>query len=169
MKNHFHFLVRIKDENEIGFLKPYNIDKDPIEEKWSTISPTEITKYDITKLKKPVPYRMFGHMFNAYAKHYNFVYNHTGSLFEKTFHRKKASSTRYLQNLILYIHQNPIHHGIVNDILEYPWTSYTTIVSHEPTFLKREFVIECFGTIENFKALHKMINRNDLTSDFLIE
>ncbi|MFE3867826.1 transposase [Flavobacterium sp. LS2P90] len=74
------------------------------------------------------PYRQFSHFFNAYAQAINKRHNRTGSLFERTFERKLVSSQTYFQQLIFYIHNNPVHHGFVENMSLYPWSSYETII-----------------------------------------
>ncbi|MEO8253544.1 MAG: hypothetical protein ABI554_04080 [Flavobacterium sp.] len=78
----------------------------------------------------------------------------TGSLFENVFERKLVSSERYFQQLIFYIHNNPVQHGFVKQMNLYLWSSYETIISEKPTRLKREEVVGQFGTIENFIVYH---------------
>jgi len=80
MKNHFHFLVRIKDENEI-------LDQ-----------------------SKKQPHQYFSNLFNAYTKAVNKKYNRNSSLFQRAFKRKLIDSEAYLKNVILYINTNPVHH-----------------------------------------------------------
>lgn len=132
MKNHFHFLVRIKSTEEIQ---------------------TE---------KKIPPSQSFSNLFNAYTKAFNKSYNRHGALFERPFNRKEISYDNYLQNVIVYIHNNPVHHNICYHPLEYPWSSYISCVSDKETKLKRKEVIKIFDDIENFKFVHQLKN-NDLS------
>ncbi|MCK5029484.1 MAG: hypothetical protein KAR57_07615 [Bacteroidales bacterium] len=83
-------------------------------------------------------------------------------MFEKNYERKLVKNKKQLINLILYIHNNPVKHGFVEDNVEYPWTSYTSLVSEELTILKRKQVVEYFEDLENFKYLHKQLgNKQD--------
>jgi REP element-mobilizing transposase RayT len=134
MKNHFHFLIRIKDAEEIK---------------------TE---------NKILPSQSFSNLFNAYTKAFNKKYNRHGALFERPFKRKQIENEIYFQNLIAYIHNNPIHHNSCEHPLQYPWSSYITCLSNKPTKLKRKDVIELFGDIENFKYVHEL-KRNDFPID----
>ena len=134
MKNHFHFLVYIRDENEVLL--------DSLE--YSTVEKPKVL--DASK--------QFGHLFNAYTQAINKRYSRTGSLFEKPFERKKVSSEKYLQNLIYYIHNNPVHHGFTKTANEYSWSSYGSILSEMPTKLRREDVIRIYGSKENFIVYH---------------
>ena len=125
MKNHFHFLIRIKEENEI------------------------------TSENKILPSQSFSNLFNAYTKAFNKSYNRHGSLFERPFRRKLINHERYFQNLITYIHNNPVHHQICDHPLEYSWSSYLTCISEKPTKLMRDDVIRIFENIENFTYMHE--------------
>ena len=61
----------------------------------------------------------------------------------------------YLQNVIAYIHNNPVHHKICSHPIEYPWSSYISCLSEKPTKLKRKEVIEIFNDVDNFKNVHQ--------------
>ena len=134
IKNHFHFLIRIKDMEAIK---------------------TE---------NKIQPSQSFSNLFNAYTKAFNKKYNRHGALFERPFRRKRIEDENYFQNLIAYIHNNPVHHNICEHPLNYPWSSYIICLSDKPTKLKRKEVIEIFNDIENFKYIHQL-KSNDLPID----
>ncbi len=138
MKNHFHFLIRIKEVNEIK---------------------TAI---------KIQPSQSFSNLFNAYTKAFNKKYHRHGALFERPFRRKWVNFDTYFQNLIIYIHNNPVHHNICDHPLEYAWSSYLSCISDKPTKLKRQEVIEIFNDVENFKFLHQLKNYIS-TEEFLGE
>lgn len=124
MKNNFHLLVRIKENEEI------NVEK------------------------KILPSQSFSNLFNAYTKAFNKSYNRHGALFERPFRRKQITFDNYFQNVIVYINNNPIHHKICENPIEYPWSSYVSCVSDKPTKLKRKEVIAIFEDIDNFKYIH---------------
>ena len=168
MKNHFHLLLRIKNENEIGFLNSEYTNSENPDLKWETFF---LENPDKKFLKKPVPINQFKHLFNAYSRWFNKRHNRSGSLFEKNFERKPVENTNHFTNLIAYIHNNPVRHGFVEDAIDYPWTSYLTIKSSKPTKLSRNKVIACFDNIENFVNFHqKSMNENDeIIKDLIIE
>lgn len=91
----------------------------------------------------------FSIFFNSYSKSINKTYNRTGNLFQDRFSRIKVEEERHLKNLILYIHLNPIHHGVVKDFSKYKQSSYQSIISIRPTKLEREFVVKLFDDEEN--------------------
>jgi REP element-mobilizing transposase RayT len=149
MKNHFHFLVYIRNEKEVLI--------DSLE--YSTVEKPKILD----------PSRQFGHLFNAYTQAINKKHFRTGSLFEKPFERKRVTSETYLRNLIYYIHHNPVHHGFTKTIQEYPWSSYGSIISDRPTRIQRDEVIEFYGSKENFVAYHQGERDLEAIFDLIID
>jgi putative transposase len=144
MSNHFHLLVRIKDENEImekakkikelnGFLNRHKKDKN-----LSGLIISEILR----------------RLFMSYAKAINKQEKRTGSLFRKNFKRKKITDLKYLKQVVIYIHRNPQSHNIFFNFRNYPWSSYSKILEDKITSLKKEEVIDWFGDRENYIANH---------------
>jgi len=154
MPNHFHFLVKIKIDIAYKYL---NAEKsiDPVwfkEHKWETInlSASEIANSD----KKPQPHLHFSHLMNAYATYLNHKTSRHGNLFERPFKRKLIDNEYYLKQVILYIHNNPVHHRFCDHPVEYPWSSYLSCISTKSTRLKRDLVIGWFDDHANFKVMH---------------
>ena len=137
MKNHFHFLVRIKEVEEL------------------------------VVEKKILPSQSFSNLFNAYTKAFNKSYKRHGALFERPFRRKQINFDPYLQNVISYIHNNPVYHNICEHPIQYPWSSYITCLSDKPTKLQRKEVISIFNNIENFKLVHEE-KQNIITIESLL-
>jgi len=160
MPNHFHFLVQIKEEEKIGF----NLKKQVVKaesanriEGQSLISSSDFDNtLDFTS-QKYKPENQFSNLFNAYAQAFNRKYKRTGSLFEHTFHRKEVDNIGYFKQVILYIHQNPVHHGFCSHPIEYPWSSYITCVSDKKTKLQRDAVVGWFKSVEEFKLTHSLL------------
>ncbi len=149
LKNHFHLLVRIKEREEIVA--------------------HELTYNTTDKPKVIEPYRQFSHLFNAYTQSINKRHNRTGGLFENNFERKLVTSEKYFQQLIYYIHNNPVHHGLVKQMSLYPWSSYESILSDQPTKLKRAEVMVLFGDKENFIHYHSNPQSTSYIDDLIIE
>lgn len=163
MSNHFHLLIRIKEKNEIvvtdlpnpvRFLKPDRISSAP------DVSMRDL-KTDRNANSLHPPHIYFSHLFNAYTKAYNKKYSRTGSLFQRPFKRIKIDTEKYLKHLVYYIHYNPVHHGFVDILDDYPWTSYRSILSTKPTVLKRNAVIEWFDNVENLVYFHQKKQKID--------
>jgi REP element-mobilizing transposase RayT len=178
MKNHFHLFVKIKDNviykysNDDGYY-----DKERFNEiKWETLDllnadgsirgrmPSGLRSGihlsasegpdSVIKIF-PQVHLHFSHLFNAYAKYYNIKYHRHGSLFERQFKRKEVDNKRYFRSLVIYIHQNPIHHGFCEHPMDYGWSSYLTCISVRPTKLNRQEVMGWFDDTGNFKYYHE--------------
>ena len=113
--------------------------------------------------------KQFGHLFNAYTQAINKRFARTGSLFERPFERKRVTSEKYLKNLILYIHNNPVHHGFTKRCEDYPWSSYGPIISDKRTKLMRNDVIEFYGNKSNFLDYHSKQQDLGEISEFMID
>ncbi len=147
LKNNFHLLIYIKEQNEIETEK---------------LSYSTIDKPKIVSASK-----QFLHMFNAYTQSINERHKRTGSLFEKKFRRKEVTSEKYFQNLIYY--NKPVKHGFADSMNVYPWSSYETIISKRKTKLQRKRVIEMFDNLNNFKYYHSRKQNLNNIDDLLIE
>jgi putative transposase len=155
MKNHFHLLVRIKDPSCLpGFRNPPS--DLPGFENLEGLEKLEGLENPRTLegLLKP-PHQHFSNLFNAYTKAFNKKYGRTGSLFEKNFHRKSIQSESYLKSVLLYIHNNPVHHGFCQRPSDYPWSSYLSCISIKSTRLMRKVVIGWFDDLGNFIYCHE--------------
>ncbi len=157
MPNHIHFLIRVKTETEIeSFFKDLqgfkNLQQDRQQDLqgFKNLGGLNI-KNDIEKRIS----QQFINLFNSYTKAYNKMYSRRGSLFIPNFKRKEINSDSYLTNLIHYIHANPVHHGFINKLSDWRWSSYNVILSDEPHFIKREEVIQWFGNREAYLQFHQ--------------
>ena len=127
LRNHFHFLVRIKD---LTGLK------------------------NLSGLKQPSQY--FSNLFNAYAKAFNKAYDRTGALFQRPFGRIEVTSDAYFTYLVVYIHQNPQKHGFVDDFSDWTYSSYHAHLSDKPTRLMRDDVLDWFDGLKGFEMSHQL-------------
>jgi hypothetical protein len=138
MRNHFHWLVKIKGT-------------------------AQVLKTCAVPSKKFNPAQGFSNFFNAYTKAINKGYGRTGSLFEERFGRIPVTSTSYFETLIFYIHFNPQKHGFVTDFRDWDWSSYHILIGSNPTNLKRDEVLRLFGGIQGFEEFHcGMVNEKKL-------
>jgi len=159
MPNHFHLLVRVKMEAEFfSEVKP-----DPV---INIVDSRNLTGFQNLSGLKP-PHQHFSNLFNSYSKALNKRIGRHGALFERPFERKLIDNTSYLKQVILYIHNNPVHHRFCSHPLEYPWSSYLSCISVKPTRLKRETVIGWFDNRANFKNMHNQIIDIDRIEKYL--
>lgn len=150
LKNHFHFLIRLKEEIV-------------------TIKSRSGVEYIAD------PSQQLSHFFNSYAQSFNKVYKRTGGLFENPFKRIVIDYEFYLRQLVAYIHFNSQRHGFIDDFRLYRHSSYQKIISHSQSlsgfpeitkasaaasgissksFLMTKEVLEWFDGVENFIAFH---------------
>ncbi len=93
-------------------------------------------------------------LLNAYTKAYNKVYQRKGSLFTRAFKRKEITTDSYFTSIIHYIHHNPAHHGFVEKIESWPWSSYHALLSQSLSPIQQE-VIDWFGNRKQFIEFHQ--------------
>ena len=156
MRNHFHLLVKIKREADIPFMESIQTPEGLKDPSGSTnnLSASYRPESVSTTPRKYKPSNQFSHLFNAYTKAINKRFHRTGSLFEHPFRRIKIESNNHLKYLVYYIHHNPIHHGFCEHFLDYPWSSYLTMLSPKTTKLSRNEVLEWFNDKSNFEKYH---------------
>ena len=134
MPNHFHLLVKIKQLDELnlpGFKNLEGLNKNTS--------------------------KQFSNLFNGYTKAMNKRFNRRGSLFIKNFNRKEITSEIYFQQVMAYIHLNPVKHGFINKIKDWPWTSYHDYFVNQNSLIHEYAALKFFGTMEHFKAYHNLI------------
>ena len=93
------------------------------------------------------PSQAFSNLFNAYAKSINIAYQRTGPVFERPFKRILVIDSQYFLRLLIYIHQNPQKHGLIDDYRNWPYSSYEVLIGNQPTFIKLDAVREWFGDV----------------------
>jgi REP element-mobilizing transposase RayT len=128
LQNHFHLLVKIKSA-------------DAIRDKFSDKANLEI---------ETIISQQFSNTFNSYSQAINKHFGRTGKLFELPFRRKKISDKIQLENSILYINKNAVKHKLVNDCLDYPYSSIHDIIAGNSNFVESNKVLAVFGGTEIF-------------------
>lgn len=155
LKNHFHFLIKIRD-------------KETLMKHIYANYPIEKAKKIENDLSRYLSYQ-FAHCFNGYAQAMNKGYKRTGCFFEERFERKVVDSELYFTNLIQYIHKNPEKHKFVTDYKDYPYSSYGSFLSIKPTLLQRETVLSWFGNTDQFQKFHAQIADEKCIEHLIIE
>lgn len=111
----------------------------------------------------------FRKFFISYSMSVNRQEKRNGNLLQRGFKRKIIEDERYFYAAIYYIHSNPVHHNITNDLKGYEFSSYKSLAGSDKTFLCRDEVIEWFGGRQNFIDYHYRINDQIFNGDYLIE
>ncbi len=110
--------------------------------------------------------RGLANLFIAYAMATNKDRGRSGSLFEKPFHRKPLSHPRSVLAVARYIHRNPVHHGFITDLREWPWSSFHAYLDDQPSWLQRATVMEMVGDRAGLAALHKLPDETGIATAF---
>ena len=146
LPNHFHILVKIKNKKTV--LKAAE-----------KISSIDRIKKEATKkgndIIASIVSEQFRRFFMAYSKAINNQTGRHGSLFTKRFKRKQINKFEYLQRLVFYIHNNPVHHEICENFKKYKWNTYQKILSSQKSKLMKADVIDLFENKENYVYMHK--------------
>jgi putative transposase len=100
-------------------------------------------------------------VFNSYSKAYNKRYEHSGTLFESNYRVVLVEDQAHLLHLCRYIHANPVRHGLVPDLAEWPYSNYLEwIGERNGTLVDRDFVRAHFPSVDDYR---------DFVLDYLIE
>ena len=176
MPNHFHFLLRIKPENDLlEFIeekspkmgkkrsKPTNrsakSDKDFADldlEAGGRIK-TKLSENEIAVLVS----NQFKNFLISYSKSFNKMYGRRGSLFLDNIQRIKISDDDYFTNMVRYIHFNPVLHRFVRNGLEWKYSSIHAYYSEKRSLISRNEVFDWFGGLEPFKHFHQSIQMEE--------
>ncbi len=126
MPNHIHLLVKVHPEEVLISHPKY--------------------KGDFHKLVM----QQLSNLLNAFAKAYNKMYNRRGALWIDFTKRFLVDNKPYLKSVINYIHQNPVNHQFTYKPEVWNFSSYNSLLSDKTTLLRREEVINIFGSMEKF-------------------
>ena len=129
MSNHFHFLIRFKDVKPINSFRNRNIG-DYLSHQWGNVQ-------------------------NTYSKKKNYRSGKRGGLFCQSINRNLIDSEDYLKLCVVYIHNNPVHHGYCATPDQWRFSSYNTILSPKESEINKEEVTSWFSDKENFIQFHQ--------------
>jgi len=153
LPNHFHLVVRVKQEKEL--IDFFEVKKG----KMFNMSENYLPDFVMEQ---------FSNWLNGYTKAVNKMYKRKGGLFMDYIKRSEATLDSSLTSFIFYVHKNAVHHGLTKNIGDWTFDSYNTLVSTMPTALKRSEVIEWFGSLKIFIEFHKQpvdLKNDDIDSN----
>ena len=167
LPNHFHLLIRVKNENEIlrqavtdfpngirGSKDFQNLEDIPNLQDLEYLSSDLKTK----NLPEKIVSEKFRRFFISYAKSINKQESRSGSLFTKNFRRKKINNDGYFRGLVWYIHNNSVKHKVFANYKTYRWSSYNRILMDKPSKLNKNEIFEWFDDRNNFIEFHQIKN-----------
>ncbi len=83
---------------------------------------------------------------NGFSRWFNPRRGRTGPLWQGRYRAKMVAQERYLDQVILYVHLNPVRAGLTGDPGEYPWSGHRELAGRTDLgLLDREQMLLCFG------------------------
>ena len=96
----------------------------------------------------------------SYARYFNDVTGHKGSVFEDRFNSVPIRDERQLLYCVKYIHDNPVKANICS-AEAYPWSSYSAYASeHQPSWMNTAPILDLLGGARGFVEFSRN-ERND--------
>jgi putative transposase len=149
--NHFHLLIRVKDEQELlGFKTLANLND-------SDGSLHSIVSHQFQKF------------FQSYALAFNKQQDRVGTLFQTPFKRALVTDETYFTQLVYYIHANPQQHGLTIDFRKWKWSSYNSVLSEKPTKVKKDEVLAWFGGKEAYQEYHDQLHQTITEAKLILD
>lgn len=105
----------------------------------------------------------------SYTNKVNWRQKRNGGLFLSNFRRIHVDNEEYLKRLVFYIHFNPYKHEIIEDFRNYKHSSYTALISNHPTKLDRKFILDLFGSKDDFISYHNYMMDEKMIKKFTLE
>ncbi len=154
LPNHFHLVLKIKDEicQKNLSLSTVNKGNDSlinIENVVKITDENEIGKLTVHPLKR---------LFITYAMAINKQENRVGNLFDPKYKRLEITTQDYLEYAIFYTHYNPEKHGLIADFKDYKFSSFQALKGKSKTKINRELVLDIYGGIEDFLNYHNSMH-----------
>ena len=91
-------------------------------------------------------------LLSGYAQYFNRRHRRVGHLFQNRYKSIICEEEAYFDQLVAYIHLNPLRAGLVNsfeELASYPWCSHAVMMEKvHYTWLGREYVLQFFGNKE---------------------
>lgn len=151
--NHFHLLVRVQD---LASFRAHQQDLSTSEKL------TNLSAHDLVS-------RQFRKFFQSYAMAFNKQQDRTGTLFQTPFKRALVDNDNYFTQLVYYIHSNPQLHKLVDDFKDWEWSSYGRVLIDKPSKLKKQEVIDWFGSKKSYEQFHAKYQKIMLDKHLFLE
>ena len=115
----------------------------------------------ILRAKRPLS-ELMRRLMTGYAVGFNIKHRRTGHLFQNRYKGILCEQEEYLQELIVYIHLNPLRAKLVRNIAgleKYRWCSHGALIGrNKPGFMERDHILSYFGNtgkqaVQKYEAL----------------
>ncbi len=97
-------------------------------------------------------------MLIKYVMKYNRKYQRTGALIGSRYKSKAVEMDEYFIPLMIYIHQNPLRAGMVQQLEHYKYSSYCEYIG-EAKLVDVQLAYEMMGKAEWIKAHERLVER----------
>jgi len=87
---------------------------------------------------------------NSYGKHFNFKYNRSGRLFGQSFKAKRIEDPSYLERVTVYIENNAVHHGLVDNMNDWQYSSL-----HWPNEQRNPAILK--NDVDEFEVIDQLL------------
>ena len=84
----------------------------------------------------------------SYVNYFNQKYQQIGHLFQDRFKSEPIEDENYLLAVLNYIHHNPFNAFIINNLADYPWSSYDMYINklpHPAFLIESENILSLFS------------------------
>lgn len=112
--------------------------------------------------------KSFANCSSSYTLSFNKMYNRMGSLFRPNLKWKPLDDEFSLCKLVHYIHANPVHHGFVQRMEDWPHSSFNRFVSMPESMRSENLVLKSYGGYQGFMRYHEqpiVIRHPDMASE----
>ena len=146
LPNHFHFQAKMKSEEYVR----EQLLRIPYKDRTITQEGFLIGERNFDELAV----RAFTNLFICYSTATGNQHRRKGNLFYREFKRTLIEDDQQFRNTMVYIHTNPVKHGIADEFSTYEWSSWSEFTNRKFSKIPREEVYEIFGNKQAFIAAH---------------
>jgi hypothetical protein len=99
------------------------------------------------------------HLNGVYTQYVNRTYRRVGHVFQGRYKAILVEKDSYLQELARYVVLNPLRARMVNDVVEWQWSSYRAMISQalQPPWLETDWILSRFGS-DRHRAISRYID-----------
>jgi putative transposase len=78
----------------------------------------------------------------------------------------KHKDRQYFTKLVVYIHQNPELHGLIDDFRLWPYSSYDGLLNEKNGFLRKDVIRDWFSDVDGYLTDHfKRVRAGELSNN----
>ena len=160
--NHVHLLIRPHPKYVLSRLSlqlhwqnlnllASNLDE-YLSENYSITLPNRLAQFE-GSVDKQIRYCIRG-LKHSYSQYQAKKYERNGMQWSQERFTSLLGNQEDIGRTVLYIHKNPIYHGMVHQPEEWQFSSYHEIVNEENKLVKSDLILNIFGSKESFLKEH---------------